>query len=176
MQEHCLQCKTFSRIFGLCLLRTNSTSLCPHCPEDAPRQVGRSGSGCHQILHLPLVPACMGFVCAILEWSLRTPLVVKNPPSNAGEEVSIPGEGTNISRVTEQLSPRPATIKPAQAGAHNCWSLHDTTRELGATTKDPKWCNEDPTHFNEGLKQPNKQFFFKEWSLYSPQSNGGSFN
>ena len=135
MQEHCLQHRTFSRIFGLCPLRTNSTSLCPHCPEDSPRPVGRSGSGCHQILHLPLVPACMDFVCAFLEWSLRTPLVVKNPPSNAGEEVSIPGQGTNIPNVTEQLSPCPATTKPAHAGAHNCWSLHDTTRESGCHNK-----------------------------------------
>ena len=39
--------------------------------------------------------------------------VVKNPPSNAGDVGSIPGQGTKIPHATGQLSPRATTTEPA---------------------------------------------------------------
>ena len=41
--------------------------------------------------------------------------VVKNPPSNAGDRGSIPGQGTKILHVTGQLSPGTATRESARA-------------------------------------------------------------
>ena len=38
--------------------------------------------------------------------------MVKNSPRNAGDTGSIPGEGTKISHVTEQLSPHTTTVDP----------------------------------------------------------------
>ena len=86
--------------------------------------------------------------------------VVKNPPSNAGGEGSIPGQGTKIPHATAQLSPRTATTEPTCSGAHVPQlerphasttepvssgvhvpqlerSPHATTKSLRATTKDP---------------------------------------
>ena len=51
--------------------------------------------------------------------------VVKNPPYNAGDVGSIPGQGTKISHALEQLNPR-ATSTQVRA----LWSLCDTTREF----------------------------------------------
>ena len=38
--------------------------------------------------------------------------MVKNPPYNAGDMGSIPGEGTKIPHAAGQLSPRATTIEP----------------------------------------------------------------
>ena len=38
--------------------------------------------------------------------------MVKNPPSNAGDAGSIPGQGTKIPHAAGQLSPRAATAEP----------------------------------------------------------------
>ena len=38
--------------------------------------------------------------------------VVKNPPSNAGDTGSIPGQGTKIPHAEGQLSPRASTREP----------------------------------------------------------------
>ena len=44
--------------------------------------------------------------------------VVKNQPSSARDEGSIPGWGTKIPLAAGQLRPRPATTEPARSGAH----------------------------------------------------------
>ena len=44
--------------------------------------------------------------------------MAKNPPSNAGDAGSIPGQGTKIPRAMGQLSPRATTTDPAHSGAH----------------------------------------------------------
>ena len=38
--------------------------------------------------------------------------MVKNPPSNAGDTGSIPGQGTKIPHATGKLSPRATTTEP----------------------------------------------------------------
>ena len=57
--------------------------------------------------------------------------VVKNPPSNAGDVSSIPGQGTKIPHAEGQLSPHATTREPVCRNyrAHVLWSLHATTRE-----------------------------------------------
>ena len=42
---------------------------------------------------------------------------VENPPSNAGDTGSIPGQGTKIPHAAGQLSPRVATTEPMCSGA-----------------------------------------------------------
>ena len=70
--------------------------------------------------------------------------VVRNPPSNAGDAGSIPGQGTKI---LPQLSPHAATTEPTRSGAHapqlereNCMpqlerSPHTTTKSPCTATK-----------------------------------------
>ena len=66
--------------------------------------------------------------------------VVKNPPYNAGDAGSIPGQGTKIPHAAGQLSPCATTTEPTHPGA--CApqlereNLHATTREK------PVRCNE----------------------------------
>ena len=57
--------------------------------------------------------------------------MVKNPPSNAGDAGSIPGQGTKIPHATGQLSLRAATTEPVHSGAHTpqLESLHVATTE-----------------------------------------------
>ena len=43
--------------------------------------------------------------------------VVKNPPSNAGDAVSIPGRGAKNPRAAGQLSPHTTTTEPIHPGA-----------------------------------------------------------
>ena len=50
--------------------------------------------------------------------------VVKNPPSNAEDEGLIPGWGTKIPHLVEQLSLCSTTTE-----AHSLWSLQATPRE-----------------------------------------------
>ena len=52
--------------------------------------------------------------------------MVKNPPCNAGDMGSIPGQGTKIPCATEQL---------------NLWAK---TRETAHQNEDPAWGKEDP--------------------------------
>ena len=51
-------------------------------------------------------------------------LVVKNPPSSAGDRCSIPGPGTKIPHTVGQLSPRAPNYR-----GHAPWSLSTTTTE-----------------------------------------------
>ena len=59
--------------------------------------------------------------------------VVKNPPSNAGDTGSIPGQGTKIPHATGQLSPHATTAEPMHPVAHvpqlERENLHTTIRE-----------------------------------------------
>ena len=57
--------------------------------------------------------------------------VVENPPSNAGDINSIPGQGTYVPYATEHLNPCAATTE------HAHWSSHTTTREKQAPAKIP---------------------------------------
>ena len=53
--------------------------------------------------------------------------VVKNPPTNAGDADSIPGQGTKIPHATEQLSLNATTTKPAN---HNCDPAHPKINKI----------------------------------------------
>ena len=53
--------------------------------------------------------------------------VIKNPPCDAGDTGSIPGQGTKIPHTTEKLSPRTTTRE-------------STTKDL-SRCKDPTPCN-----------------------------------
>ena len=57
--------------------------------------------------------------------------VVKNPPSNAMDAASIPGQGTEISHAAGQMSPRTTTTEPLRRNyrAHILWNPHATTTE-----------------------------------------------
>ena len=50
--------------------------------------------------------------------------VVKDPPANAGDMGSIPGQGTKLPHTIGQLSPHSSKYR-----AHTLWSPHATTRE-----------------------------------------------
>ena len=63
--------------------------------------------------------------------------VVKNPPSNAGDADSIPGQGTKIPHVAGQISPCAATTEPTCSGA----CAPQLERNLRTTMKDPMCCN-----------------------------------
>ena len=54
------------------------------------------------------------FLKAIKSWDFPGGPVVKNPPYNAGDVVSIPGQGTRIPRAARQLSPRVTTTELAR--------------------------------------------------------------
>ena len=88
--------------------------------------------------------------------------MVKNPPSNAGDAGSTPGQGTKITHATGQLSSRaiateivrlnqracvPQTTEPTRSGTLTPQlereNLHGTTREK------PTRCNEEPARRNE---------------------------
>ena len=60
--------------------------------------------------------------------------MVKNPPYNAGDEGSIPGQGTKIPHAVGQLSPHATTtelesLSAANYRAHTLWNLRATTTE-----------------------------------------------
>ena len=48
-------------------------------------------------------------------WDYPGGPVVKNPPSNAGDVGSIPGQGTKIPHATGQVSPRALTTEPLRS-------------------------------------------------------------
>ena len=50
-------------------------------------------------------------------WDFPGGPVVRNPPSNAEDVGSIPGQGTKIPHAAGQLSPCTATTEPACSGA-----------------------------------------------------------
>ena len=52
-----------------------------------------------------------------LGWDFPGDPVVENPPSNAGDISSIPGQGTYVPYATEHLNPCAATTEPAHSGA-----------------------------------------------------------
>ena len=51
--------------------------------------------------------------------------MVKNPPANAGDRGSIPGQGTKIPHAPEQLSLRTSTAELVSMPA-SCKILHET--------------------------------------------------
>ena len=67
-------------------------------------------------IHGDSVPRCPHQNCFTLG-DLPGGLVVKNPPSNAGDVGSISGWGTKIPRATGQLSRCMATTEPEHSGA-----------------------------------------------------------
>ena len=52
-----------------------------------------------------------------INWDFPGGPVVKNPPSNAGDEGLIPGPGTKIPHAAGQLSPCTTTAEPMRSGA-----------------------------------------------------------
>ena len=77
--------------------------------------------------------------------------MVKDPPSDAGDVGSIPGQRTKMPHGEGQLSQRAATTEPTCSGAQEPQlerSLHATTKSPSTTTKDPTCRNEDPVCCN----------------------------
>ena len=74
--------------------------------------------------------------------------MVKNPPSNAGDAGSIPGQGTKIPHAAGQQGQHTTTTEPAHSGAHAPQlerSLYTATGEdCMPQQKDPVCHNEDP--------------------------------
>ena len=70
--------------------------------------------------------------------------VVKNPPSNAEDAGSIPGQGTNIPRAEGQLSPHAATTEPTRSGARAA----QPGRSPRAAAKSPRTARRDPAYGN----------------------------
>ena len=70
--------------------------------------------------------------------------VVKNPPCNAGDVGSIPGQGTKIPHAEKQPSLSNATTEPSRSRAH------------GSQLGDPSATMKDPAFGNEDLMQLNK--------------------
>ena len=66
--------------------------------------------------------------------------MVKNPPSNAGDKGSIPGQGTKFPHAAGQLGQRATTTEPTCPGART----PQLERSPRAATKDPACRNEDP--------------------------------
>ena len=77
--------------------------------------------------------------------------VVKNPPSNAGDEGLSPGQGTKIPHALGQISQRAATTESTHSRAHVPQLLSPC-----AATKDPACHNEDPTARKTQCSQINK--------------------
>ena len=65
-------------------------------------------------------------------WDSPDGPVVKNLPFNAGPSL-IPGQGTKITRASEQLSPRATTTEPVCSGPH----APQLERSPCATAKSP---------------------------------------
>ena len=70
--------------------------------------------------------------------------MVENPPANAGDVGSIPGQGTKIPHAVEKLSPCAATTEPVHSGARMPQlerSLCSATKSLRAASNNPKQQN-----------------------------------
>ena len=63
--------------------------------------------------------------------------MVENPPSNAGDAVSVPGWGTKIPHAVEQLSLCTTATEPTSPGARTP-QLEREKRNLHATTRERK--------------------------------------
>ena len=62
--------------------------------------------------------------------------MVKNPPSNAGDAGSIPGQGTKIPHAAGQLSPRATTIELGCLNERAC--MLQTTEPMCAGARTPQ--------------------------------------
>ena len=102
-------------------------------------------------------------------WDFLGGPVVKNPPYNAGDAGSIPGQGTKIPHAMGQLSPHVTTTELAHLNwspraanyrAYAPWSLRATTgkertcmsqleRSLHPTMKSPCTATIDPAYLNK---------------------------
>ena len=71
--------------------------------------------------------------------------MVKNPPSNAGDVGSIPGERTKIPYAAGQLSPRATTTEPAPPVAQE------------PQQEKPVCCNKDPAWLSPGPKKKKEK-------------------
>ena len=71
--------------------------------------------------------------------------MVKNPPSNAEDAGSIPGQGTKIPYAAGQLSPCTATAESVRSGAR----VPQLERSQRASMKSPRAATKDPTGHNE---------------------------
>ena len=79
-------------------------------------------------------------------WDFPGVLVVKNPPTNAGDVGLIPGWETKIPHATGQLSPHTATAEPTRPGS--CAPQLERENPHAATREKPAHHNEEPTHCN----------------------------
>ena len=70
--------------------------------------------------------------------------MVKNPPSNAGDAGSTPGQETKIPQAAGQLSLHAATIEPVRSGA----CAPQLERSASATMKSPCTAMKDPVCHN----------------------------
>ena len=90
--------------------------------------------------------------------------MVKNPPYNAGDAGSIPGQGTKISHAagklgqhatTTELTPQLESPRAATYRAHVPWSPHATTREektrMPQLERRPPAAMKDPTCLKKDL-------------------------
>ena len=78
--------------------------------------------------------------------------VVKNPPSNAWDVGSIPGQGTKIPHAMGQLSPRATTTEPMYSGARVPQLDKENPR---TTTREKPACrSEGPAHHIERSHVP----------------------
>ena len=68
--------------------------------------------------------------------------VVKNPPSNAGNVSSIPGQGTKIPHVSRQLNPRATTIELVRLNEKVC--VLQTTEPTRSGAQAPQLEREKP--------------------------------
>ena len=93
-------------------------------------------------------------------WDFPRGLIVKNPPSNAGDVSSIPGRGTKIPHVTGQLSPHATTRELAhlnwrgrvlQTTEPTCPGVHVPQLERENPHTTPR---EKPTHCKERSHMP----------------------
>ena len=69
--------------------------------------------------------------------SLSGGLLDKKSPCNAGDEGSIPGQGTKRTKI-------PQVMEQLRAAQHNYSARMPQLQSPSAATKDPSWCNEDP--------------------------------
>ena len=81
-----------------------------------------------------------------IPWDFPGDPVVKNPPSNAGDAGSIPGQGTKIPHATGQLSPHATTTELSHLNerAH----MPQTTEPMHPGARAPQLEREKPSCHN----------------------------
>ena len=83
--------------------------------------------------------------------------VVKNPPYNAEDTDSIPGQGTKIPHAVGQLSPRATTTGLCASTRAHAPQLQ-SPRALEPTTREKAAChNEEPACHNEESRMPQQR-------------------